>query len=113
MKQNDRRWLWALSAGLLVAAVVLYVIQVSIFETPRSTFFYIFQDLAFLPLTVLIVGLVIERFISLREKRAMVHKLNMVIGTFYSELGTPLLAELLPAIQAAPEIKEKLQLQAS
>jgi hypothetical protein len=62
---------------------------------------------------VLLVGLVIERFISLREKRALVHKLNMVIGTFFSELGTPLLAELLPATRAAPEIKEKLHLQAT
>jgi hypothetical protein len=113
MKRSDRRWLWALSAGLLIAAVILYIIQVAIFRTPRNTFFYIFQDLAFLPLTVLIVGLIIERFISLREKRALVHKLNMVIGTFYSELGMPLLAELLPAMQAAPEIKEKLHLQAS
>jgi hypothetical protein len=62
---------------------------------------------------VLIVGVVIERLIALREKRALVHKLNMVVGTFFSELGTPLLAELLPAMQAAPEIMERLHLTAS
>lgn len=113
MKRDDRRWLWTLAGGLLVASVVIYVIQISIFHTPGSTFFYIFQDLAFLPLTVLLVGLVIERFISLREKRALVHKLNMVIGTFFSELGTPLLAELLPTMKAAPEISENLHLTAA
>lgn len=113
MKRNDHRWLWALAGGLFVASVVIYVIQILIFETPRNTFFYIFQDLAFLPLTVLLVGLVIERFITLREKRELVHKLNMVIGTFFSELGTPLMAELLPTMKAAPEIRENLHLTAA
>jgi hypothetical protein len=113
MKRRERRWIWALAGGLLAASVVLYAVQIAIFHSARDTFFYLFQDLAFLPLTVLIVGVVIERLIALREKRALVHKLNMVVGTFFSELGTPLLAELLPAMQAAPEIRERLHLTAS
>ena len=113
MKRSERRWLWLLAGGLLAASVILYVLQIVIFRAGRDTFFYIFQDLAFLPLTVLIVGLIIERLISLRDKRALEHKLNMVIGAFFSELGTPLLAELLPAMSAASEIKEKLHLQAA
>ncbi len=112
-KRGGRRWLWFLAGGLLAASVVLYVVQIVIFHTARDTAFYIFQDLAFLPLTVLIVGLVLERFISLREKRSLVHKLNMVIGAFFSELGTPLLAELLPTMQAEPEIRERLHVHAS
>ncbi len=110
MKRADRRWLWALAVGLLAASAVLYAVQIAIFDRAEDTFFYLFQDLAFLPLTVLLVGVVIERLISVRERRALVHKLNMVVGTFFSELGTPLLAELLPAMAAAPEIKETLHL---
>jgi hypothetical protein len=113
MKHSNRRWLWAMAAGLLLTSVVLYGIQLAIFRRTQDTFFYIFQDLAFLPLTVLIVGVVIERLIALRETRALVHKLNMVVGTFFSELGTPLLAELLPAMLAAPQIRERLHLKAS
>jgi hypothetical protein len=93
--------------------VVVYVLQIIIFERADDTFFYILQDLAFLPLTVLIVGLFIERLIAVREKRALAHKLNMVVGIFFSELGNPLLAELLPAMSSAPEIKERLHVQAS
>ena len=37
--------------------------------------------------------------VTVREKRALRHKLNMVIGAFFSELGSPLLAELLPAME--------------
>jgi hypothetical protein len=113
MKRSDRRWLWALAGGLLVASIVLYAVQIAIFGRTIDTFFYLFQDLAFLPLTVLIVGLVIERLISVREKRALVHKLNMVIGIFFSELGTPLLALLLPAMDSAAEIKSEFHLTTS
>jgi hypothetical protein len=112
VNRSERRWLWLLAGGLLAASVVFYVLQIVIFRATRDTFFYIFQDIAFLPLTVLIVGLVIERLISLREKRALVHKLNMVIGAFFSELGTPLLAELLPAM-CEKAIKEQLHLSAA
>lgn len=99
--------------GLLAASVVVYVIQIIIFRKAHDTFFYLLQDLAFLPLTVLIVGLFIERLISVREKRALAHKMNMVIGIFFSELGNPLLVELLPAASSAPEIKETLHVKAS
>jgi hypothetical protein len=113
MTRDDRRWLWLLGGGLAAASVVFYAVQIAIYRTARDTFFYLLQDLAFLPLTVLIVGLIIERLISLRDKRSLEHKLNMVIGAFFSELGTPLLAELLPAMCSAPEIKEQLHLKAS
>jgi hypothetical protein len=113
MKRTDRRWFWVLAGGLLAASVVLYGVQIAIFRRTDDTFFYLFQDLAFLPLTVLIVVVVIERLIALRDKRALVHKLNMVVGTFFSELGTPLLAELLPAMQEATQIRERLHLTAS
>jgi hypothetical protein len=102
-----------MGGGLLAASVVVYVLQIAIFRRTGDTFFYLLQDLAFLPLTVLIVGVVIERLIALRDQRALEHKLNMVVGTFFSESGTPLLAELLPAMEAAPKIREEFHLTAS
>lgn len=113
MSRSDRRWLTIMAVGLVVVSAVLYAVHYAIFNDGRSIFFYLVMDIAFLPLEVLIVGLIIERLISLREKRSLQHKLNMVIGAFFSELGTPLLAELLPTISAAPEIKERLHVKAS
>jgi hypothetical protein len=113
MSRSDRRWLMLLAIGLVAVSVIIYAVQLIVFRDARDTFFYVLQDLAFLPLTVLIAGLLIERLISLREKRALEHKLNMVIGAFFSESGGPLLAELLPAMYGAPEIRERLNLKAS
>jgi hypothetical protein len=113
VSRNDRRWLTLFAVGLVVVSAVLYAVLYAIFHDARDLFFYLLHGVAFLPLEVLIVGLLIERLISLREKRSLEHKLNMVIGAFFSELGSPLLAELLPAVTAAPEIKQQLHLDAS
>ena len=113
MSRRDRRWLIILAAGLVIASTILYAVLYAIFRDAHDLFFYLLHGIAFLPLEVLIVGVLIERLITVREKRALQHKLNMVIGAFFSELGSPLLAELLPAMRTAPEIKQRLALRAS
>jgi hypothetical protein len=52
---------------------------------------YFIGDLAFLFLTILIVTFFLEKILADREKRAILVKLNMVIGTFFSEVGFDLL----------------------
>jgi hypothetical protein len=48
-------------------------------------------DMAFVFIEVLLVTLIIHRLLGEREKRARLEKLNMVIGAFFSEVGTRLL----------------------
>jgi hypothetical protein len=87
-------WRFEIAILLILSAVILYLIQFYIFHEPRTELFYFGIDLAFLPIEVLLVVLVIETAISRREKSAMLEKLNMVIGVFFSDVGTELLAEI-------------------
>jgi hypothetical protein len=80
-----------LSAVLIAFSAVLYVLQIRIFHSQRDTLFYLFQDLAFVPIQVLLVTVIVDQVLRIREKIAMLNKLNMVIGTFFSEVGTRLL----------------------
>jgi len=79
---------------LVVISVILYLINLFFFKQIFNTEYYLSIDVAFLPIEVLFVVLVIESVISSREKQILLEKLNMVIGTFYSEMGTDLLKEL-------------------
>ena len=79
---------------LIVASAAVYGIQYIIFKRSDETLFYLLQDLAFVPVQVLVVTLVINRFLSLSEKRKKVKKVNVIISTFFSETGTTLLAEI-------------------
>jgi len=48
-------------------------------------------DIAFLPLEVFLATLVFHQVLESRDRRQRMDKLNMVIGTFFSALGTQLL----------------------
>ena len=80
---------------LLVAlSVALYILQLMIFHSSRDTGFYILQDIAFLPLQVAIVTVVLGSFLKNREKTERLGKINMVINAFFSEAGTEILMKL-------------------
>ncbi len=111
--RSDRRFLLIVGVVLVVVSAVLYALNYLVFRDGRNLFFYLWIDLAFLPIEVLVVGVIVERIISRREKGAIAQKLNMVIGAFFGELGTPLLARLLPAMCGGTEIRERLHLKAS
>jgi hypothetical protein len=81
---------------LLATSGILYLIHYLIFRDAHHIYIYLLGDFAFLPLQVLLVGLIIDRILSWREKQAMLSKMNMVVGVFFSEMGTRLLGELLP-----------------
>jgi hypothetical protein len=87
---------WRVRLGLLlvVMAGILYLINFTVFHDLHDLEFYLSIDTAFLPIEILFVVLVIESAISAREKSILLEKLNMVIGTFFSELGTDLMRKI-------------------
>jgi len=82
---------------LVVVSVSMYFVHYLIFHDAHHIFIYMVGDLAFLPLEVLLVGIVVERILSRREKVEKMGKLNMVISAFFSEVGNPLASMLLNA----------------
>ena len=76
---------------LVLLSVFFYAVHFVIFRDPHHIFIYLVGDVAFVFIEVLLVTLIIHQILSDREKRAIFKKLNMVIGAFYSEVGTPLL----------------------
>lgn len=87
-------WNIKLATLLILASLILYIIQTTIFSQPKTELFYLGINLVFLPIEALIVVIVIQTAISEREKKLMLDKLNMVIGAFFSEIGTEILTEI-------------------
>ena len=89
---------WQITLALILVAlsVVFYLIHYLIFRDVHHILIYLIGDIAFLFLDVLIVMLVLHRLLVYREKQSILKKLNMVIGTFFSELGTELLKKFSP-----------------
>ncbi|KJR46712.1 hypothetical protein UF75_2895 [Desulfosporosinus sp. I2] len=79
---------------LIISSSLLYSIQIYIFNSPRDTFYYLFQDLAFVPLQVIIVTLVLDKLLTAREKQEKLLKLNIIISAFFSELGAEAISRM-------------------
>jgi hypothetical protein len=93
MNENTR---WKLIAGiaLVTLSLALYTAHYLIFQDAHHIIIYLLGDIAFIPLEVFVVTLIIDQMLQSREKRQRMEKLNMVIGTFFSTTGTPLLSLL-------------------
>ncbi len=87
-------WYLQLSFFLLTITIGVYSVQILIFKIPDQTGFYFFQDLAFLPIEVLLVTILIDRLLKRRDKSNILNKMNMVVGIFFGELGHSLLQDL-------------------
>jgi len=82
------------SASLILSSILLYIFHYLIFKDINHIFIYMIGDIAFLPVEVLLVTLIINRPLNMQERRSKMNKLNMVIGVFFSMVGTKLLMYL-------------------
>jgi len=84
----------AIVAGLLAASGVLYGVEFLLSGESHALGSEFLRELAFLPIHGIVVAVIIEGLLARRERRAMQHKLNMVIGAFFTSVGTDLMARL-------------------
>ena len=91
---KDKAWQIRFGLGLVVLSALLYVLHFVLFRDAHHIMIYLVGDIAFVPIEVLLVTLILHQLLTRREKMSMRSKLNMVIGVFFSDLGTELLHRL-------------------
>jgi len=92
--KEEHRWKLIAAIALVTLSLALYTVHFFIFRDAQHILIYLVGDLAFVPIEVLIVTLIIDQMLESRERQRKMEKLNMVIGIFFSRIGTPLLATL-------------------
>ncbi|MFH1404402.1 MAG: hypothetical protein ABIH11_09055 [Candidatus Altiarchaeota archaeon] len=105
---KKQAWQARLGLVLIFSTAALYYMHYLIFKDSHHIFIYMLGDIAFLPLEVLFVTLIIHELLNLKEKRSRLQKLNMVIGAFFSEVGTHLLTLFSDYDPGLDEIRGKL-----
>jgi hypothetical protein len=93
---NRRKLVWELRVILilLIASLILNFLHYFIFRDLQHIVLWSFTNLAFLPISVLFMTLLIDRLLSARETALHLDKMNMLIGAFFSSVGTELLTRL-------------------
>ncbi|MCU0632061.1 MAG: hypothetical protein MUC66_03670 [Methanolinea sp.] len=105
------KYSWQLKLGiiLLFSSFIIYSLKFVLLGDPENTYYYVFNALGFLPINVLLVTLVLNELLSVRARRERLEKLNMVIGTFFSEVGTDLLKSISRADSSISTLEETLK----
>jgi hypothetical protein len=84
-------WKGRLGVVFLLFAILFNVLHYWVFRDPDYIFKFILAQLGFLPVSTYLVTVIISQLLANREKQAMLNKLNMVIGSFFSQVGLELL----------------------
>jgi hypothetical protein len=104
-KRNWRIWI---GFFLVVLSAVVYIIHFLIFRDSHHIFIFLVADIGFVFIEVLLVTLIIDQLLHQREKRSLLHKLNMIIGVFFSEGGSELLRMLSEYDPQVEQIRQDL-----
>ena len=103
--KEDTQWKGFIAVLLVTLTLSLMTVHLMVFQDSRYLFAYLLADLAFIPLEVICVTLIIDRMLSSREREQRMEKLNLVIGIFFSWIGTPLLARFAKADLRTRELR--------
>ena len=87
-------WEARLGIFLILLSLIIYGIKYLIIGDAENIFNYLFNSLGYLPLNVLLVTLILNRLLANRSKQNKLEKMNIVVGVFFSEIGTWLLTYL-------------------
>jgi hypothetical protein len=98
---------------LIILSFALYCIDYFVFGHAPEIAAGFLGNFAFLPIYVLFVTFVIERVIREREVQVIRQKLNMVIGLFFSEVGTDLIRNLAGFLLDPQDLFQRLQVTAN
>lgn len=102
------KWQLILAISLVLLSAILYTLHFFIFRDAHHIFIYLLGDVAFVPIEVLFVTVIIHRLLNEREKRQLLEKLNMVIGAFFSEVGLKLVFIFAKFDNKSDELKKEL-----
>ncbi|WP_407375683.1 hypothetical protein [Methanobrevibacter sp.] len=87
-------WKAKFSILMVILIIVIYGSNYLVLGDAEHIISYIWTHLGFIPVDILIVAFLLDEIIERKEKEAMLEKLDMLMSTFFSEIGNDLISQL-------------------
>ncbi|MTI71495.1 MAG: hypothetical protein FH751_14710 [Firmicutes bacterium] len=97
-----------LGLSLILLSLIIYIAHYYVFKDLHHILIFSFEHIAFIPIEVLLVTLIIEGFIEKREHIHIMEKLNTLIGLFFSQLGLDCLKNFVNADFGVEKISKEV-----
>lgn len=107
---SEKKRLMITGLSLIGLSAVLHYVHYLIFGSWHHIFLYLLGDIAFIPLEIFIVSVVIERLLEKREHEKLMKKMHMLIGLYFQEIGLDLLKLLVYADDNRGELQGPCQI---
>lgn len=87
-------WKAKFSILMVVLIIVIYGSNYLVLGDAEHIISYVWTHLGFIPVDILLVAFLLDEIIERKEKEAMLEKLDMLMSTFFSEVGNDLIKQL-------------------
>ena len=87
-------WKLKFSIVMIILVIIIYGSNYLVLGDAEHIISYICTHLGFIPLDILLVAFLLDEIIERKEKEAMLEKLDMLMSTFFSEVGNELISQL-------------------
>ena len=87
-------WKVKFSILMVILIIIIYGSNYLVLGDAEHIISYIWTHLGFIPVDILIVAFLLDEIIEKKEKEAMLEKLDMLMSTFFSEVGNELISQL-------------------
>lgn len=91
---EHEKWKIKFSLLMVVLIIIIYGSNYLVLGDGEHIISYVWTHLGFIPVDILVVAFLLEGIIERKEKEAMLEKLDMLMSTFFSELGNDLITQL-------------------
>lgn len=91
---EHKRWKIKFSLLMVILIIIIYGSNYLVLGDAEHIISYIWTHLGFIPVDILVVAFILDEIIERKEKEAMLEKLDMLMSTFFSEVGNDLIEQL-------------------
>lgn len=91
---SHKKWKIKFSILMIILIIVIYGSNYLVLGDGEHIISYVWTHLGFIPVDILVVAFLLDEIIERKEKEAMLEKLDMLMSTFFSEIGNELISQL-------------------
>lgn len=88
---NKKSWTYKLYLSFIIISILINTLHFYIFNDSEYIFKFILIQLGYLPISTLFVTFILNELLTRRRKDEKTAMRNMIISTFFSEVGTDLI----------------------
>lgn len=89
--QKDN-WKTRFSIVMIIIAFIFFVSRAIYVGDSEEVISYLWKQIGFIPINILLVAFLIDGIISRKEHEAILEKIDMIMGTFFTKLGNDLVS---------------------